>query len=292
MTIEKRITRSVDLKQFSTFGIGGVARFFFEMTSFQDALDIMSYVAKSHIPFIVIGKGSNILFDDRGYCGLVILNKILNFSFQDERVEVGSGVSFSLLGIKSALKNLSGLEFASGIPGTVGGAVYMNAGANNTETSKVILSADFIDKNGILHRLNKEDMNFSYRKSIFHDLKGVIVGAVFQLKHSCEARKKQLEIIQYRMSTQPYKNKSIGCIFRNPQKNSAGALIEQCGLKGYKLGGAKVSDLHANFIVNDRQASSKDVLCLIKIIKEKVQEKKGIELLEEIRYIPYESFGE
>ncbi len=288
MTIERHIKKNVSLKKYSTFGIGGEAELFYEITNYEDAQAIMRYSSHHNIPHIVIGKGSNTLFDDRGFKGLVIYNRLQSISFNDQVVKADSGYSFSLLGVKTALKGLGGLEFASGIPGSVGGAIFMNAGANNAETSNVLQSVGYINKEGQLHVLEKKDLKFSYRKSLFHELEGFIAFGTFHLKKCEKARKTQLDIIKYRTSTQPYKDLSIGCIFRNPKDNSAGALIEQCGLKGFAHKGAAVSNMHANFIVNKESAKASDVLNLIEIIKKQVKSKKGIELREEIRYIPYD----
>lgn len=288
MFLESRIKKNVLLKNYSTFGIGGEASLFFEMKTYEDARHIMAYVNQLKIPYVVIGKGSNTLFDDRGFKGLVIFNKLQGINFENQRVQVDSGYSFALLGIKTALKGLSGLEFASGIPGSVGGAVFMNAGANQRETQDCISSVGFVDQEGSFVTFNKKDLKMSYRSSIFHYLKGIIVYAVFELEENKEARKTQLDIVKYRTQTQPYKSMSIGCIFRNPSHTSAGALIETCGLKGFQHKGAKVSELHANFIVNEKEAKAQDVLELITLIKKQVKQKKGVELQEEIRYIPFD----
>lgn len=277
------------LSELSTFGIGGPARYFIEIDDVQKMCALLSYIHKSHLPYIVIGKGSNSLFDDRGFNGVVILNKI-GFCTEEKPglFHVGAGYSFSLLGVQTARKKWAGLEFASGIPGSVGGAVYMNAGANGSEVKDLLLQVGYVTDQGELKSFRKEELEFSYRFSSFQKCKGAIVSAKFQLTPSDEARKKQLEIVDYRTRTQPYSDPSAGCVFRNPQGNFAGALIEKCGLKGFAVGGAKVSPLHANFIVSDGKATAQDVLKLATIVQEKVYEKTGIEMEREIRYIPYE----
>jgi UDP-N-acetylmuramate dehydrogenase len=200
---------------------------------------------------------------------------------------VGAGYSFSLLGTQTARQGWEGLEFASGIPGSVGGAVFMNAGANGSETCKTLISVDYVTEEGSLEVIPKENLHFSYRYSSFQIMHGAIVGATFQLTQSQTARQKQLEIIGYRTKTQPYGEKSAGCVFRNPNCGHAGALIDQTGLKGLHVGDAKVSEMHANFIVNSGKATCLDVLNLIEVIKKKVKENADIELEPEIRYIPY-----
>jgi UDP-N-acetylmuramate dehydrogenase len=274
------------LSRLSTFGIGGPARFFIEVQKPEELSDLLKYCHVQQLPFFVIGKGSNCLFDDRGFDGLVILNKIAFCQFEWPIVNVGAGYSFSLLGAQTARKGWAGLEFASGIPGSVGGAVYMNAGASGTETCEAVLEVTFVNEHGEFEILKRDKIAFSYRFSVFQERKGVIASAKFLLHPSEEARKKQLGIVEYRTRTQPYSDKSAGCVFRNPEAHSAGALIQQCGLKGKRIGGAEVSTMHANFIVNKGGATSKDILELAKEVKKAVKEKTGIELEMEIRYVP------
>lgn len=277
------------LKEICTFGIGGPARFYVEARTIEEMQASLQYCLDENLPFFILGRGSNCLFDDRGFAGLVIHNKI---DFKEEHPEglfhVGGGYNFSLLGSQTARAGWSGLEFASGIPGSVGGAVFMNAGANGKETCETLVSVDFMTPEGDLKILKKEDLHFSYRHSSFQKLSGAIVGATFKLQPSSEARQKQIEIITYRKNTQPYGEKSAGCIFRNPNCGHAGALIDQSGLKGFQIGGAKVSEMHANFIVNTEKAKAADVLELIEHIKKKVKEHSGMDLESEVRFIPFE----
>ena len=290
MHIDTAFRTDVLLKHYSTFGIGGAAKYFIEITDIHQAQEALSFCYRKNLPFMILGKGSNTLFDDKGYPGLIILNKIQSIDWQDSQVTVGGGYSFSLLGSQSAKKELSGLEFAAGIPGTVGGAIFMNAGANAQETCTTLLKVEYIDHKGCYRVYDKKELMFSYRFSSFQDWQGCIVGATFNLTVKDGVRVKQKEMIDYRMKTQPYKNPSIGCIFRNPDKSmSAGALIEKCGLKGMRVGGAFVSEMHANFIVNLEEATAQDVLKLIALVKKVVMEKTGKILEIEVKYIPYES---
>jgi len=275
------------LSELSTFGIGGPAKWFFEAKSLEDLQIALNETHKHAVPYIIVGKGSNTLFDDRGFDGLVILNKIAYCEHNEEIVRVGAGYNFSLLGVQTARKGWSGLEFASGIPATVGGAIFMNAGANGKETCESLEDVTYVDETGELKIYSKSKLTFSYRFSSFQKMKGAIAGATFRLQKSDTARKTQLDIVDYRMRTQPYGDKSAGCVFRNPQGNSAGALIDRCGLKGLKVGGAEVSSLHANFLINKEKASAQDVLDLAHLVKKKVFEATGIELEMEIRYQKY-----
>ncbi len=281
-----QLQKNRSLSEFSTFGIGGPIRDFLEVKTVEEMKEAFAWAKANGSRILVIGKGSNCLFDDHGYDGLVILNKIDFCEIKALTVHVGSGYSFSLLGSQTARRGLSGLEFASGIPATVGGAIFMNAGASGRETCDSLSSVLYLHEDGTQKEYKRSELKFAYRKSPFQEMRGCILGATFQLELSEVARKSQLEIVDYRMKTQPYKDKSIGCIFRNPSKEmSAGAVIDQCGLKGYKIGGARVSDMHANFIVNAGGATAKDVLELIRIIQARVKLKKGIELEPEIRVV-------
>jgi UDP-N-acetylmuramate dehydrogenase len=276
------------LNDLCTFGIGGPARYFLEVRTITQMQQALIACKQELIPYFILGKGSNCLFDDRGFPGIVILNKI-DFIKRPapEIFYVGAGYSFSLLGVQTARQGWSGLEFASGIPGSIGGAVFMNAGANGSETCNFLSSVEFVTEDGELHLLKKEELQFAYRTSSFQNRKGAIVGASFTLIPNGQARQKQLDIIQYRKKTQPYNEKSAGCVFRNPRCGHAGALIEQSGLKGFRVGDAKVSELHANFLINNGNATCRDILQLIDIVKKGVKEKTGIELEREVRYISY-----
>jgi len=270
------------LSEFSTFGIGGPIEAFVEVRSVVDVQEAFAWANTQHLPVLVVGKGSNCLFSDAHFPGLVLLNKIDHCTIEGQNVVVGAGYSFSLLGVQTARKNLSGLEFASGIPATVGGAVFMNAGANGQETCEVLTAVEYVHADGRVQEFR--DLAFGYRTSPFQQMSGCITAARFCLRDHAEARKNQLEIVDRRMKTQPLKDKSAGCVFRNPAPGvSAGALIDQCGLKGLAVGGAKVSEVHANFLVNDNAATAHDVLELIARVQETVLQKTGQHLEPEIR---------
>lgn len=288
MLLQNNLQRQVSLKEFSTFGIGGDAEYFVIVNSEKELRDALLFAREKELRTFILGKGSNTLFDDRGFKGLVILNKAAHVEFYEDRVLATSGYSFSHLGTLTARRGLTGLEFAAGIPGSVGGAIYMNAGAGGSEVSKVIEKATFLDQNLDLCELRADELNFSYRTSIFQSMPATILSGVFLLRPCSFAKKKQTDLVNYRISTQPYKDKSVGCSFKNPPNQSAGQLIESCGLKDAHVGGAFVSSVHANFIVNKNNATSRDVLELIQIIKKEILNRHNIELECELRYIPYE----
>jgi UDP-N-acetylmuramate dehydrogenase len=277
------------LDELTTFGIGGEARLFVEVRTISELQEAILHCREQGLRFFSLGKGSNVLFDDRGFDGAVIHNKITFCEKSHGAWFVGAGYSFSLLGVQTAREGWTGLEFASGIPGSVGGAVYMNAGANGGETWGPLTEVVFVDDEGKVGHFPKKSLQWGYRFSSFQTMKGVIAAARFQLEPSQEARKAQLQIVDYRMKTQPYKAMSAGCIFRNPSPEAAGALIEKAGLKGTTIGGAQVSPMHANFIVNTGTAKAQDVLDLADLVRKSVREKTGVTLEMEIRVIPYDA---
>ena len=289
MRIEDLLRSGRSLKELSTFGIGGPVRFYLEASETAHIEQAIEWAFIQKVPYFILGKGSNCLFDDRGFDGLVIHNKIDFCRFDGCRIYVGAGFSFSLLGIHTAKKGLSGLEFAAGIPGSVGGALYMNAGANRQETCQALEKTLYFDPSVGEKLISREQLIFGHRTSSFQSMRGVILAAHFILTENHDARKIQLDYINYRMSSQPYSEKSAGCAFRNPSKDvSAGALIDQCGLKGLKCGGAEVSSIHANFIVNVLNATSRDVMALIEQVQQRVYEKTKILLEPEVRLVSFQ----
>ena len=282
-----RLRENVLLSEYSTFRIGGPARYLIEVDNAEDLKKVIQKALELNWQFIVIGGGSNILFSSKGYNGLVIVFKSNNtFSINDNLIEVDASVSLNYLINK--LNNYTGLEWAVGIPGTVAGAINGNAGAFGGEMSELIKQVKVLEvkDNQIIEKnFSKEDCKFSYRNSIFKNNSNLIIAsAILELKKDSEENVKQKikNNLSKRMSKQP-KGFSIGSIFKNGEDFSAGELIEKAGLKGLQIGDAKISDEHANFIINLGEATSDDVLELIKIIKKEVKEKFSIDLEEEIK---------
>jgi UDP-N-acetylmuramate dehydrogenase len=278
--------RQKPLSPLCTFGIGGTAAYYVAVDSATQMQQALELCRQQQLPYHILGRGSNSLFSDRGFNGVIIHNKI---TFMQELAagvfHVGAGTSFAWLGIRSAKMGWSGLEFAAGIPGSVGGAIYMNAGANGVETAAALLAVDFIDGAGHLQRLPREALHFGYRHSPFQGLPGAIVSATFGLTSAPLARTRQLAMVRKRQATQPLQHKSAGCIFRNPHPQHAGTLIEACGLKGLSIGGAQVSAQHANFIINSGVATASEVLALMSAVKAAVASKYEIHLESELQVI-------
>ncbi|XP_008807119.3 UDP-N-acetylenolpyruvoylglucosamine reductase-like [Phoenix dactylifera] len=280
------------LKELSSWGIGGPCSYFLHVSRPSQLIAAIRYCRARSIPFLIIGKGSNCLFDDRGFDGLVMLNRLDQFEAIEPGVyRVGSGYPFNRLGVRCSVEGFSGLEFAGGIPGTVGGAVFMNAGADGQETGHVIDSVEMVTMDGEVRVLRRSDLAFGYRRSTFQQMEDLaaIVAVTFRLVPAETARERQRALLERRRKTQPIGERSAGSVFRNPSGIgvSAGELIEMAGLKGLEMGGAKVSKVHANFFINFNGSTSTDMLGLMNHVKERVDQMFGLELKEEIRYIPY-----
>ncbi len=274
----------------TTIKIGGPAELFVEPTSVENLETTMNLIRKYKVQWIAIGRGSNLLVSDRGISGVVIklgsgLDKV---EINGTTLTVGGGHSLVSLATSISRKGLSGLEFASGIPGSVGGAVFMNAGAHGSDISKILDKALVLFEDGTLEWVSNEGMEFSYRTSVLQKKRpGVVVEAVFSLKEGnkdsifSEMQKNK----DYRKETQPWNFPCAGSIFRNPLPNYAGKLIEVAGLKGYQIGGAKISEMHGNFIVNTGNAKADDVLQLIQHVKDTIYDLYEVKMDTEVEII-------
>ncbi|NGX34776.1 MAG: UDP-N-acetylenolpyruvoylglucosamine reductase [Candidatus Anoxychlamydiales bacterium] len=280
-----KVQKNKLLKEYSTFKIGGKAKYFIEAKTFDEFKQAFLFAKENNLKIFVLGKGSNVLFDDSGFFGLVIYNNINFLRISKTKVYVGAGYSFPSLGVQTARRNLSGLEFAQGVPGSVGGAVFMNASSYFQTVSDTIKSVVYLSLDGEIKILRKDECSFEYRNSSFQKMKGAILSCVFLLKKDENAKNRQIEILQKKTRNQPMNEKNAGCIFKNPKNTSAKKLIDECFLKNYKIGGAYISDVHPNFIINEKEATSKDVLDLIAHIKTVVKKKKNINLVEEVKVI-------
>lgn len=285
MSLQQKIKTLHPLKPYTTIGVGGLARFFCEINTPVEFLEILDFAASKNLPIFILGKGSNVLFVDEVFEAVVVLNRLNYASYNLPEVICGSGYNISLLSTKTSRNGFSGLEGASGIPATVGGAIYMNAGAGDFETQKNLLWVKSIDFLGNIRMREKKDLFFSYRHSFFQENTEFIMEAAFELEPNANAFAKQQAIIKKRILSQPYKDQSAGCFFKNPEGFSAGALIDKAGLKGLKYNDAEISLLHANFLINKQNASASDVLDLARQVTDLVREKTGIILEQEIRLI-------
>lgn len=278
------------LKRYTAWKIGGPADALLEPKSAEEAIEAIRKAGKSGIPITVLGGGTNVLVLDGGVRGLVIrLAKALtNVEFDGNSVSADAGVLYPVLANVTAGKGLAGLEFATGIPGTVGGAVYMNAGAYGGETREVLDWADvFHGETGEVARMENRDLDFSYRHSALHDHHGWVVlraGYTLVPGDADELKSRIREFRRQRMSGSPNKP-SCGSTFKRPPGDFPGRVIEAAGLKGTRIGQIEVSPVHANYLVNHGGGTAEDALKLIEVVRETVRERLGIELESEVRVI-------
>jgi UDP-N-acetylmuramate dehydrogenase len=277
------------LKNHTTFKIGGPADLFFEPKDIESLKKAVVYMKEANVPIRAIGRGSNLLVADGGIEGVVIkVGEGLNHLEKDgNRIIVGGGYSIIPLATVLSREAYTGLEFSAGIPGSIGGAVFMNAGAHGSDMSNIVEKALILFPDGELKWLSNEELEFSYRTSILQKNGGICVEAVLVLdkgdKETIMAELKKNK--DYRRNTQPWNFPCCGSVFRNPLPNYAGNLIETSGLKGTQIGGAQISEMHANFIVNTGDGKAKDVLDLISYIQKTIKEKHGIDLHTEVEII-------
>ncbi len=285
-----KVKRNELLAQHTTMKIGGPADLFIEPSSVDNIRKVIGFINMHHLPWRAMGRGSNLLVSDKGIEGAVIKlgAGLANLTIEGTKITVGAGNSLVSLSTMISKKGLSGLEFASGIPGSVGGAVYMNAGAHGSDISKILTRAHILFADGTMEWLSKDEMEFSYRTSILQkERPGIVLEAEFELTEGDKATivAQMLKNKDYRKETQPWNFPCAGSIFRNPLPNYAGKLIEEAGLKGFSIGGAKISEMHGNFIVNAGNATAKDVLDLIQYVKEKIDHLYSIKIETEVEII-------
>lgn len=277
-----RFAENEPLSRYTTFGIGGKCPLIIEVNGSESLSRLMRAIKSENIPYYVIGKGSNLLADDKdiGMVFLHISKDMGSISVSDGMIVCEAGAALSSVCTAARDNGLAGMEFAYGIPGTIGGAVYMNAGAYGGEIKDIIEYAEAVDGEGNLHRFDKESMKLSYRHSIFCENKFIVTKAAFRLEQGSrsEISEKMAELTAKRREKQPLEYKSAGSTFKRPEGAFAAALIEQCGLKGYTVGGAQVSEKHSGFVINLGNASFDDVMAVISHVQSVVEQKTGYRL--------------
>lgn len=273
----------------TTWQVGGPADVMVIPHTKDQLVRLVRLLHERKTPWLVIGRGSNLLVTDKGIRGVVIkLGKAFDFvRFDGKTVRAGGAFSMIKLSVLAGKQGLTGLEFAGGIPGSVGGAVFMNAGAQGSETARVLKIAEVLLETGEWAEMTAEQLAFSYRHSRLQEMKGIVTEALFELEHG-DRKEIAAAMATYkdrRLRTQPLKEPSAGSVFRNPEGRHAAKLIEEAGLKGCRIGGAQVSPLHANFIINTGNATASDVLALIEHIQTVVEERFGVRLVPEVRVV-------
>ena len=277
----------------TTFKVGGPARFFVHVKDVESLKKGILFCRKKEIPHMVVGKGSDLLFSDKEYDGVIfsLVKNINEVHINGIYIRAQAGVNMIYLAYEAAKTGLSGFEFMGGIPGSIGGGVYMNAGAYKYCIADVFESALILNDQGEFVTLNKEEMEFAYRKSVLQKHRDwILIEATFKM--TSKDPKEIMAVLdkrkERRMATQPWNFASAGSIFRNPEEKSAWQCIDECGLRGYEIGGAQVSPKHSNFIVNNGYASARDILELILLVEKTVFNRFRIELEKEVILVNWE----
>ena len=276
------IKTNEDMSKHTSFKVGGKADIFIKINDIQDLKYILDFTKKNNIPLTIIGNGSNVLVKDNGIRGITIYLNFDDIQIDEEQngeviVTVGSGVKLAMLAVILQKKGIAGFEFASGIPGTIGGAIRMNAGAYGKEMKEVVENVTYIDEEGNKNKLENEQMDFSYRHSRFKEKQEIIIEAQlkFQKEDAEKIKERMDEYRKARMEKQPIDMPSAGSTFKRGTNYISAKLIDDAGLKGYEIGGAQVSEKHAGFIVNKGNATAQDILDLIDYVIKVVYEKFG-----------------
>ena len=275
------------MSKHTTFRIGGPADVFIEAESAEEIKRVIGYCRERSVPYMIMGNGSNMLVGDKGIRGAVIQvgRRMSSIESDGERITAGAGALMSAVASAALKAELSGFETLSGIPGTIGGGIYMNAGAYGGELKDVIETVTYIDENGDIITAENKDLDFSYRHSMFETRSCVILSCVLRLKRGvgAEIKAAMQDYNKRRSDKQPISMPSAGSTFKRPEGYFAGKLIQDSGLVGRSVGGAQVSEKHAGFIVNKGGATAADVLELIRLVQDTVEEKFGVRLEPEVR---------
>lgn len=285
------IRPDVPLAGFTTYRVGGPAQWYVEPRTDEELEAIFEWYSKQEMPLTLLGAGSNLLISDRGVKGLVLNTRYLKGIIIDHdhaQVTARAGTPIVKLAWECAKQGWKGLEWAVGIPGTVGGAVAMNAGAHQSCTAEHLLRTHVLSLNGSIEQIQPEQLNFSYRHSNLQQQQRLLLSATFQLQPGFSKKEVMDQTsfnLQTRKSTQPYDRPSCGSVFRNPYPKTAGWLIEQIGLKGYQIGDAQVAHRHANFIINCGQAKAQDIFSLIRYVQEQVDRSWNLALIPEVKML-------
>lgn len=287
-----KVILNVPLSLHTTYKVGGKAKCFIYPEDTKKLIKLLKYIKKNNIKYKILGNGSNTLFSDRPFDGIIIkLDKFDNIDIKVNTVVVGAGYNLMKLCALVARRSLTGLEFASGIPGTIGGAVYMNAGAYKSDMGYIIKRVKVLTPDFKVINMTNRELDFHYRSSFFQTHKDYIcLEATIGLK---KGKKEEIQKVirerkQRRLETQPLEYPSAGSVFRNPEGLFAGKLIEDLGLKGLMKGGAQISNKHANFIINKKDAKASDIKELIEFTKEAVEDKYKVELKVEQEFVNWE----
>ncbi len=279
------------MKKHTSFKVGGPADVFVKIKNEEELKEVLKIIKNESVPYFVIGNGSNLLVKDKGIRGIVLKIELDDIEIKKDNeeyiVKVGAGVKLMTLAKKLLNAEIEGFEFASGIPGTMGGAIRMNAGAYGGEIKDIVLETRYMDDEGNIHTLENDEHQFEYRNSIFSKESWIILNTTLKLKRGNkeEIKSKMDDYAANRKEKQPINFPSAGSTFKRGDGYITAKLIDECGLKGYRVGDAEVSSMHAGFVINKNNATAEDVLKLIKYIKEEVYEKFNIDINLEVQVI-------
>ena len=287
-----KIETDVSLKKYTTYKVGGIASVVIYPKNIQKLVKLMKFIKKNNIKYKMLGNGSNLIFSNNKFDGILIkLTEFDEIEITNNKIRVGAGFSLMKLARVAAKNSLTGLEFASGIPGTVGGAVFMNAGAYKSDMGYVVQTVKVLTPDFKIVELENKELNFHYRTSFLKTHPNYIcLETVIKLQKGDKSKIEEVmkNRLKRRLESQPLNYPSAGSVFRNPKDMFAGELIEKVGLKGKVHGGAMISDKHANFIVNKNNASSDDIRTLISLAQEKVKKEYNVDLYLEQEYVNWE----
>ncbi|ANX00016.1 UDP-N-acetylenolpyruvoylglucosamine reductase [Thermoclostridium stercorarium subsp. thermolacticum DSM 2910] len=286
---DEQILLDVPMKEHTSMRVGGKAKMMLLPSGVEEIRDVIKYLNENNVPYYVIGNGTNLIVHDTGYDGVIIKlsDNFSSTSVEEDIITAKSGAPLVLVSNLACDHSLSGLEFAAGIPGTVGGAVTMNAGAYDGEMKDVVLEVTCLDKDANLVHLCAEELQFGYRTSRIQTESLIVLEVKMRLSggNRDEIRDKMRELNRRRREKQPLNFPSAGSIFKRPEGYYAGKLIEEAGLRGFQIGGARVSDKHCGFIINTGTATAADVIELIEFIKKRVFETSGVMLQQEVKIL-------
>lgn len=286
---ETKVLKEEPMASHTTFRIGGPADYFVLPENAEELQGVLKLCAKEQVPYFILGNGSNLLVGDKGFRGVVIqlYKNFDGIEILGTTIKARAGAMLIRVAKEAAGAGLTGLEFASGIPGTIGGAMVMNAGAYGGEMKDVVTSVLVLTKEGEIRTLTKEEMNFRYRGSVIEDEGYIVLETVMELQKGdpLVIKSRMEELLLQRRTKQPVEYPSAGSTFKRPEGYFAGKLIMDAGLRGYQVGGAKVSEKHCGFVINAGGATAADVMQLMKDVSEKVAEKFGVGLEPEVKRI-------
>lgn len=284
---KERVLVDEPMKKHTTFRVGGNADYFVMPQNAEEVKNIVALCKEADMPYYILGNGSNLLVGDKGYRGVIIqIYKEMNrIQIEGDRVKAQAGALLSRVGTATLEAELTGFEFAAGIPGTVGGAVVMNAGAYGGEMKDIIVNATVLTQDGDIITINKEDLELGYRTSVIAKKGYVVLEAEYQLqkgdKEAIRARMDELKV--QRVTKQPLEYPSAGSTFKRPEGYFAGKLIQDAGLRGFQVGGAEVSEKHCGFVINKDQATAADIRELMRQVSDKVMQEFGVKLEPEVK---------